>query len=214
MVSGPQVRAASVSSCTTADTWMAETSVLEAQADDTARACATVAPIRQKAVTEAPNFIHVIQASWVCPLARDLNLIPGSGQAFGKRELSGFILGLRIRHHLVRVFMNMRRVWKISFAFSLLPALISLTAAPAWAFRMPEPNTPYPVPRQTESRYAEPPRQPYATSLADEAARRMGIEDGKWEAFSTHPSDPLTPSFRGGIDGGKAMIGLQWRFGS
>ena len=110
--------------------------------------------------------------------------------------------------------MGMRCVWKIFLASSLLPALISLTAAPAWAFRMPEPNAPYPVPHQTELRYAESPKQPYATSYSDEAARRLGVEDGKWEAFSTHSRDPLMPSFRGGIDSGKASIGLQWRFGS
>jgi len=114
----------------------------------------------------------------------------------------------------VRVFRDMRCGWKIFLASSLLPALISLTATPAWAFRMPQLNAPYPVPHQTELRDADPPKQPYATTFADEAARRLGIEDGKWEAFSTHSSDPLTPSFRGGIDNGKAMIGLQWRFGS
>ena len=40
IVSLPQVRAASVSSCTTADTWTAETSGAEAQAEDTLRASA------------------------------------------------------------------------------------------------------------------------------------------------------------------------------
>ena len=114
----------------------------------------------------------------------------------------------------MRVFRDMRCGWKNVLVSSLLPALISLTAAPAWAFRIPQPNAPYPVPHQTELRYADPPKQPYATSYSDEAARRLGVEDGKWEAFSTHSSDPLMPSFRGGIDSGKAMIGLQWRFGS
>jgi len=108
----------------------------------------------------------------------------------------------------------MRFVRKISLASLLLPALVSLTAAPAWAWRMPEPNAPYPTPHEIQLRYADSPKQPYASSYTDEAARRLGVEDGKWEAFSTHSSDPLTPSFRGGIDNGKAMIGLQWRFGS
>ena len=55
---------------------------------------------------------------------------------------------------------------------------------------------------------------PYATNYVDEAARNLGIENGKWEAFSTHSSDPLMPRFKGGIEDGKAMVGLQWRFGS
>lgn len=108
----------------------------------------------------------------------------------------------------------MRCVWKKLLASSLLPALISLTAIPAGAFRLPETNAPYPTPHQTELRYADSQKQPYATNYADEAARRLGIEDGKWEAFSTHSSDPLTPRFKGGIEDGRAMIGLQWRFGS
>jgi hypothetical protein len=108
----------------------------------------------------------------------------------------------------------MRCARKIALVFSLLPALISLTAAPAWAFRLPQPNAPYPTPRQVEARTADSQKEPYAMNFADEAARRLGVENGKWEAFSTHSRDPLMPSFRGGIDSGKAMIGLQWRFGS
>ncbi|HWU56574.1 MAG TPA: hypothetical protein VN175_13785 [Rhizomicrobium sp.] len=108
----------------------------------------------------------------------------------------------------------MRRVWKIFLASSLLTALIPLTAAPAWAFRIPAPDAPYPTPHQRELRYADSPKQPYATNYTDEAARRLGVENGNWEAFSTHPSAPLMPRFRGGIEGGRATIGLQWRLGS
>jgi hypothetical protein len=48
-------------------------------------------------------------------------------------------------------------------------------------------------------------------TYTDEAAQRLGIRNGQWEAFDTHSSDPL--SLRGGIDGGRPMIRLQWRPG-
>jgi hypothetical protein len=48
-------------------------------------------------------------------------------------------------------------------------------------------------------------------SYSDEAARRLGINDGRWEAFATHSNDPLVPSFKGGIDNGAAMFKLQWQ---
>ena len=60
-------------------------------------------------------------------------------------------------------------------------------------------------------RSADTRRQPYAMSYGDEAARTMGLQNGKWEAFSAQSRNPLMPSFRGGIDQGRAVIGLQWR---
>jgi hypothetical protein len=48
-------------------------------------------------------------------------------------------------------------------------------------------------------------------NYTDEAAQTLGVKDGKWEAFSTQSPDPLMPRFKGGIDSGRAMIGLQWR---
>jgi len=53
--------------------------------------------------------------------------------------------------------------------------------------------------------------QPYAMNYSDEAAQTLGVKSGKWEAFSTQTHNPMMPNFRGGIDGGRAMIGLQWR---
>lgn len=89
-----------------------------------------------------------------------------------------------------------------------------MTAGPVWAFQLPDPRAAPLTQHQLDLRYADSQPQPYAMNYADEAARKLGIENGKWEAFSTHSRDPLMPSFRGGIDGGRAMIGLQWRPGS
>jgi len=44
----------------------------------------------------------------------------------------------------------------------------------------------------------------------DEAAQRLGVQDGKWEAFDTHSTNPIVPSLKGGVDNGGAMIKLQW----
>ena len=119
------------------------------------------------------------------------------------------------RERLLHVLNHMRRFGTLGFAFVAF-ALVALAARPASGrgFRVPDPNVAPLTEHQMQLRDANSPRQPYATTFADEAARRLGVENGNWEAFSTHSRDPLTPSFRGGIDNGKAMIGLQWRFGS
>lgn len=110
---------------------------------------------------------------------------------------------------LLHVLNHMRRFGTFAFAF------VALAAGPATArgFRVPDPNVPPMTDHQLQLRYSDSQKQPYSMTYTDEAARRLGLEDGKWEAFSTHSHDPLMPSFRGGIDSGKAMIGLQWRFG-
>jgi hypothetical protein len=79
----------------------------------------------------------------------------------------------------------------------------------ALAFRPPDANTETSE-HQMELRYSDAPNQPYAMNYTDEAAQRLGVHDGQWEAFETHPSDPLLPSFRGGVDNGSAMVKLQW----
>ena len=98
-----------------------------------------------------------------------------------------------------------------SLAFACLTVAVGTT--PAWAFRIPDNRTTPLTQHQMDLRYADSRPQPYAMNYADEAARKLGIQDGKWEAFGTHSSDPLMPSLKGGIDGGRAMIGLQWRPG-
>src|SRR5262245_43978066 len=58
---GPQASAASVNSCCTAATRMAEISAALAQAEDTVRASAREALTKHRAATEAPNLIHCIE---------------------------------------------------------------------------------------------------------------------------------------------------------
>jgi hypothetical protein len=93
-----------------------------------------------------------------------------------------------------------------------LIACLALVAGPgsAWAFVAPDMTPVLPTEHQLEARYAQNTSQPYAMTYSDEAARRLGVEDGKWEAFHSRPSDPLMPSLRGGIDRSGAMISLQW----
>ena len=45
-----------------------------------------------------------------------------------------------------------------------------LVAGPAFAFRVPDPNSAWPTPHQREAGYADQERQPYAMSYSDEAA--------------------------------------------
>ena len=96
---------------------------------------------------------------------------------------------------------------------ALASAFLALIAAivPASAFRPPETNTAFPSQHQRDLRYADSQTQPYAMNYSDEAARRLGVQDGRWEAFETYSNDPLVPSFKGGVDSGAAMFRLQWQ---
>src|SRR6266568_2506142 len=85
---GPQANAASVNSCCTAATWMAEISVALAQADDTGRACKSDALVRLRAATQAPNFIHFIERPLRLFQRATLASSRHARQAFGNRELS------------------------------------------------------------------------------------------------------------------------------
>jgi hypothetical protein len=101
----------------------------------------------------------------------------------------------------------MRRFGTLALAFAALAA----GSQAAWAFRLPDAN---PIPlteHQKQLRAAESEPQPYPMSYSEEAAKSLGVQGGKWDAFSTHSRDPFMPNLRGGIDGGRAMIGLQWR---
>lgn len=92
----------------------------------------------------------------------------------------------------------------------VLACLVLVAAtAPAYAFRPPDTNTAFPTQNQLDQRYVD--SQPYAMNYSDEAARTLGVHDGQWEAFDTHSSDPLVPSFKGGVDSGAAMFKLEWR---
>jgi hypothetical protein len=98
---------------------------------------------------------------------------------------------------------------------SLAVAIVALTAttAPVWAFAIPQADAPLPTQHQLDLRYADHQAQPYAMNYTDEAAQKLGVRDGKWEAFDPRSSDPLVPSVKGGMDGGRPMISLQWRPG-
>jgi hypothetical protein len=127
-------------------------------------------------------------------------------QAFGNRELSKddgklqHLLGSR------RSLVKMRPLPILSCA--CLALVLGTTSA--LAFRPPDTNTALPTEHQMELRYADVQNQPYAMNYTDEAAQQLGVHDGQWEAFNTHSSDPLMPSFRGGVDNGSAMVKLQW----
>jgi hypothetical protein len=88
-------------------------------------------------------------------------------------------------------------------------ALVGATL-PALAFRPPDTAAPMTTPHQQDLRYADNQSQPYAMNYTDEAAQQLGVHNGQWEAFNTHSTDPLVPSFKGGVDNGSAMIKLQW----
>ena len=55
---------------------------------------------------------------------------------------------------------------------------------------------------------------PYAMNYADEAARNLGIKDGRMDVFSTHPdSSSFLPSVSGGVGADGAMLRLKWHPG-
>jgi len=105
----------------------------------------------------------------------------------------------------------MRCTRSSALVFLVMATLSSPGLSPAWADRLPDPNAVPQTEHQMQLRYADTKPQPYAMNYTDEAAQTLGVKDGKWEAFSTQSPDPLMPRFKGGIDSGRAMIGLQWR---
>ena len=88
-------------------------------------------------------------------------------------------------------------------------ALIS-GAATAFAGPMPDFNPAVPIEHVREAKYADNLPQRYPTTWGDEAAQRLGVRDGRWEAFSTTPSSRFEPSLNAGVDSGGAMLRLQW----
>lgn len=99
---------------------------------------------------------------------------------------------------------------------TLTSAFIALIAGTGsvLAFQPSDTNAAWPTQHQLELRYADSQTQPYAMNYADEAAQRLGIHEGQWEAFDTQSSNPMMPSFKGGVDNGSAMFKLQWTPGS
>jgi len=94
------------------------------------------------------------------------------------------------------------------FSVSGLAVAALLVAGPAFAFRAPDTNAPVPTPHQRELGYADQERQPYAMSYSDEAARSLGLTDGRWDVFSSQPAAGAT--LKGGFDTRGAVLRLQW----
>ena len=88
-------------------------------------------------------------------------------------------------------------------------AFVLLAAGPAWAFSTPGGNAAWPTEHQRQLRFADTQTQPYAMNYMDEAARKLGVREGRWEAFEPRSRD--MPSIKGGLDGGRPMLMLQWR---
>jgi hypothetical protein len=97
-----------------------------------------------------------------------------------------------------------------TFALLIATAALALGAAPVRAGAMPDFNPAVPSEHVREARYADTQPQRYPTTWGDEAAQRLGVQDGKWEAFRTEPSSRLEPSLNAGVDSGGAMLRLQW----
>ncbi len=90
-------------------------------------------------------------------------------------------------------------------------AFLALAAAgsPANAFHIPQANAPYPTPNQQERRYAASEPNPWAMTYGDEAARRLGMQDGHWEAFRAEAGDARF-DLKGGITSKGAVLRLTW----
>ena len=109
------------------------------------------------------------------------------------------------RERLLHVLNDMRCFGTLAFALAALVA----GSASAWAFRVPDSNAPGPTEHQKRLRVADNQTQPYAMNYADEAAQTLGVRDGRWEAF--RPRSGYMPTLKGGLDGGRPMLILQWR---
>ena len=61
---------------------------------------------------------------------------------------------------------------------------------------------------------ADDPRpSPYAMSYMDEAARSLGVQNGRMDVFSTQSSSSYMPSISGGVGSDGAMLRLRWHPG-
>jgi len=57
------------------------------------------------------------------------------------------------------------------------------------------------------------PPSPYAMTYVDEAARSLGVQNGRMDVFSTKSSSSYMPSISGGVGGDGAMLRLKWHPG-
>jgi hypothetical protein len=94
--------------------------------------------------------------------------------------------------------------------FLIVACLTGATGGPALAFGEPGFDTPAPIQHVQEARYADTQTTPYPMNYADDAARTLGVKDGRMQ-FTGASADPLMPSVNGGVDSGRPMLKLQWR---
>lgn len=57
------------------------------------------------------------------------------------------------------------------------------------------------------------PSSPYAMTYMDEAARSLGVQNGRMDVFSTQSSSSYMPSISGGVGSDGAMLRLRWHPG-
>jgi hypothetical protein len=160
---------------------------------------------RLRAATQALNFIPCIETLFDCPSIATLTASRLARQAFGNEELSNLPFAFMKRERLLHVLNDMRRFGPLAFAFVALAA----GSGPAWAFRLPESTAAWPTEHQRQLRFADDQIQPYAMNYTDEVARKLGVREGQWEAFTPRSGD--MPSLKGGLSGGRPMLILQWR---
>ena len=59
----------------------------------------------------------------------------------------------------------------------------------------------------------DPKPSPYAMTFMDEAARSLGVQNGRMDVFSTQFSSSYMPSISGGVGGDGVMLRLRWHPG-
>ncbi|MBS0279567.1 MAG: hypothetical protein JSR25_00275 [Proteobacteria bacterium] len=59
----------------------------------------------------------------------------------------------------------------------------------------------------------DPSPSPYAMTFADEAARSLGVQNGRMDVFSTRSSSSYMPSISGGVGSDGVMLRLRWHPG-
>lgn len=92
---------------------------------------------------------------------------------------------------------------------ALALAALAAGSGTAWALSPPEGNAPWPTENQRRLHLAENQPQPYALNYTDQVARRLGLREGRWQAFA--PRSGELPALQGGLKGGRPMLILQWR---
>jgi hypothetical protein len=100
------------------------------------------------------------------------------------------------------------------FAIPFLSLGLVLAAGPALAVHAPNLTPSFPIEHDTATRLQDQPASPYAMSYTDEVAQSLGVRGGKADFYDSGRSDDVfVPALKVGVDGGAAMIRLQWHPG-